>query len=269
MHGRIVSIENGFLSDISIKDVDFIKSLFDEPDIDFFYVRQPYHREAFAFTQFMVESQERGRGLNDIIYNEQRMPVGLISAELVPSDSERVRWNIGYAVLSKYRHKGYASGALNAYIYNLQEFSINTAYLDISVDNIASEKVAKKCGFELRDCAGFIDSEHPEVGLRRHWYKSIHLQDDRIPFFQRANIAYRNKDYRLAIRIYEEALNVPVTVGSQLTDAQIYSNMGMAYSSLGCYYKAFSYLQKAVHMGLINSSIQKELFWLKSNVGLE
>lgn len=62
---------------------------------------------------------------------------------------------------------------------------------DISVDNKASEKVAKKCGFELRDRAGFMDPEHPEVGLRRHWYKSIHLQDDRIPFFQRANVAYR------------------------------------------------------------------------------
>ena len=269
MHGRIVSIENGFLADISIKDVDFIKSLFDEPNIDFFYVRQPYHREAFAFTQFMVESQERGRGLNDIIYNEQQMPVGLISAELVPSDSERVRWNIGYAVLPKFRHQGYASGALNAYIYNLQEFSVNTAYLDISVDNKASEEVAKKCGFELRDRAGFMDPEHPEVGLRRHWYKSIHLQDDRIPFFQRANSAYRNKDYQSAIRIYEEALQVPVTVGSQLTDAQIYSNIGMAYSSLGNYFQAFTNLQKAVQLGLTNPSIQKELSWLRDNIGLE
>lgn len=269
MHGRIVSIENGFLQDISIKDVDFIKSLFDEPDIDFFYVRQPYHREAFVFTQFMVDSQERGRGLNDIIYNEQGEPVGLISAELVPSDSERVRWNIGYAVLPKYRHQGYASNALNAYIYNLQEFSINTAYLDISVDNKASEGVAKKCGFALRDHAGFMDPEHPEVGLRRHWYKSIHLQDDRIPYFQRANAAYRNKDYRSAIRIYEEALLVPVAVGSQLTDAQIFSNLGMAYSSLGDYYQAFIYLRKAVQLGLTNPSIQKELTWLKDNVGLE
>lgn len=93
MHGRIISIDKGFLRDISMHDVDFIKSLFDEPDIDFFYVRQPYHREAFAFTQFMFESQERGRGLNDIIYNEQLKSIGLISTELVPSDSERVRWN--------------------------------------------------------------------------------------------------------------------------------------------------------------------------------
>lgn len=269
MHGEIVSIDNGFLSDILINDVDFIRSLFNEPDIDFFYVRQPYHRDAFAFTQFMVESQERGRGLNDIIYNEQRKPIGLISAELVPSDSERIRWNIGYAVLPQFRHQGYASGALNAYVCKLRKFSINTAYLDISVDNKASEQVAKKCGFELRDRAGFLDPEHPEVGLRRHWYKSIHLQDDRIPYFQRANVAYRNKDYLLAILIYEEALQVPVTVGSQLTDAQIYSNMGMAFSSLGDYYKAFCYLQKAVQLGLINPSISEELSWLKNNVGLE
>ena len=257
------------MQDISMQDVDFIKSLFEEPDIDFFYVRQPYHRDALAFTRFMVESQKRGRGLNDIIYNDSAVPVGLISAELTPDDNERVRWNIGYAVLPTYRDKGYASRALIGYVNALMEFSVNTACLDISVDNKASESVAKKCGFELRDRCGFFDQEHPEVGLRRHWYKSVHLQDARIPYFQRANVAYSNKDYRLAIHIYEEALQIPVTEGSQLTDAQIFSNIGMAYSSLGEYIQAVYYLQKAVKLGLSNQSIQKELIWLKNNVGLE
>lgn len=65
-----------------------------------------------------------------------------------------------------------------------------------------------------------------------------------------------------------EALKIPQTEGSQLTDAQIYSNLGMAYSSIGEYQKAYSYLRKAISLGLINASIQKELAWLRNNAGI-
>ena len=269
MHGQIISLPNGFLRDITSEDVSFINQLFNEPDIDFYYVRQSYHRDASVFTSFLVTSIEHGRGLADIIINEQREPVGLITAEIVPDNSERIKWNVGYAVSRNYRRKGYASNSLVGYIRALSEYSINSVCLDISVDNGASEAVAKKCGFELRDRCGFFDQEHPEVGLRRYWYKSIHSQDARIPCFQRASIAYRNKDYQTAIRLYNEALEIPQTEGSQLTDAQIYSNLGMAHSSIGEYRQAYAYLQKAVGLGLLNASIQKELIWLRANAEVD
>lgn len=268
MHGQIISLPNGFLRDITLEDVSFINDLFNEPDVDFFYVRQSYHRTAFAFTSFLVSSLEHGRGLADIIIDDEREPIGLITAEIVLDNTERIRWNIGYAVNSRNRHKGYASSSLAEYMRALSDFSINTACLDISIDNEASEAVAKKCGFEIRDRCGFLDKEHPEVGLRRHWFKSIHAQDARIPCFQRASIAYRNKDYLTAIRLYMEALKIPQTEGSQLTDAQIYSNLGMAHSSIGEYQKAYSYLRKATSLGLMNASIQKELAWLRNNAGI-
>ena len=265
MHGQIISLPNGFLRDITLEDVSFINNLFNEPDVDFFYVRQSYHRTAIAFTSFLVSSLEGGRGLADIIIDEERQSVGLITAEIVPDNTESIRWNIGYAVCSKYRHKGYASNSLTEYMRALSDFSISTACLDISIDNKASEYVAKKCGFEIRDRCGFLDEEHPEIGLRRHWYKSVHNKDGRIPYFQRSGIAYRNKDYQTAIRFYMEALKISQTEGSQLTDAQIYANLGMAYSSIGEYQKAYLYLQKAVSFGLINASVQKELAWLRNN----
>ena len=268
MHGQIISLPNSSLRDITLEDVSFINGLFNEPDVDFFYVRQSYHRTAIAFTSFLVNSLEHGRGLADIIINNDREPVGLITAEIVPDNTERIRWNIGYAVSRRNRHKGYASTSLAGYMRALSEFSINTACLDISIDNKASEAVAKKCGFEIRDRCGFLDQKHPEVGLRRHWFKSIHAQDARISCFQRAGIAYRNKDYQTSIKLYMEALKIPQTEGSQLTDAQIYSNLGMAYSSIGEYQKAYSYLRKAISLGLINASIQKELAWLRNNAGI-
>ena len=269
MHGQIISLPNGYLRDVTFEDVSFINQLFNEPDIDFYYVRQSYHRDASVFTSFLVTSIEHGRGLADIIINEQREPVGLITAEIVPDSMERIMWNIGYAVSQNYRRKDYASNSVTEYIHALKVFSIDSACLDISVDNKASEAVAKKCGFELRDRCGFLDQEHPEVGLRRHWYKSIHSKDARIPCFQRASIAYRNKDYQTAIRLYREALEIPQTEGSQLTDAQIYSNLGMAHSSIGDYRQAYAYLQKAVSLGLLNASIQKELAWLRANAEVD
>ena len=117
MHGQIISLPNGFLRDITSEDVLFINQLFDEPDIDFYYVRQSYHRNASVFTSFLVSSIEHGRGLADIIVNEQRVPVGLITAEIVPDSMERIMWNIGYAVSQNYRRKDYASNSLTEYIH--------------------------------------------------------------------------------------------------------------------------------------------------------
>ena len=73
----------------------------------------------------------------------------------------------------------------------------------------------------MRDRCRFFDQEYPEAGLRRYWYISIHSQDVRISCFQRASIVYRNNDYQTAIRLYKEALEIPQTEGSLLTDAQI------------------------------------------------
>lgn len=269
MHGQIISLPKGFLRDVTSDDVLFINRLFNEPDVDFYYVRQQYHREVTAFTSFMVDSIEQGHGLYDLICNEKGEPVGLISCELTPNSTEKVIWNIGYAVISAARHMGYASNALNGCICALKDFSVKTAYLDISVGNNASESVARKCGFALWDRCGFYDQEHPEIGLRRHWYKSLHPQDERVPYFQKANIAYRNKDYVSAIHIYKHALEHPYANGSKLTDAQIYSNIGMVCSSMGEYVAALHYLKKAVALGLTNSSIQKELEWLKDYIGLK
>lgn len=93
---------------------------------------------------FLVTSIEHGRGFADIIINEQMEPVGLITAEIVPDSSERIKWNVDYAVSRIYRHKGFALNSLIDYIRALREYSINSVYLDISVDNGTSEAVVKK-----------------------------------------------------------------------------------------------------------------------------
>lgn len=61
--------------------------------------------------------------------------------------------------------------------------------------------------------------------------------------------------------LFVQALQYPYENGSPWTDAQIYSNMGMSCGD--DYVKAYTYLQKAVSLGLTNPSIIKEINWIE------
>ena len=87
-------------------------------------------------------------------------------------------------------------------------------------------------------------------------------------YFNQAVHFYRQKAYVESINAFRHALNEPYQPGTPYTDAQIYSNMGMALSSVHLYREAFDALKKAQSLGLNNPSIEKELLWLRNNKGL-
>ena len=66
----------------------------------------------------------------------------------------------------------------------------------------------------------------------------------------------------------KKALNEPYIPNTPFTDAQIYSNMGMALSSVRRYREAFQSLKKRAKFRFKYPSIEKELRWLRDNVGL-
>ena len=82
------------------------------------------------------------------------------------------------------------------------------------------------------------------------------------------NYHYRQRGYEEAIALFEQALEAPYIPGSPYTDTQIYSNMGMALSSLRRYEEAFHALKRAQRLVLNNPSIEKELKWLRDHAGL-
>ena len=139
--------------------------------------------------------------------------------------------------------------------------------LDISEENTESEGVARKCGFvKPENQTGYIDFNHMELGLRYHWFKQP--QGQRTMYFGQAVQCYHQKDYLGAITAFQQALREPYQPGTPYTDAQIYSNLGMALSSVGHYPDAFKALKKAQSLGLNNASIDRELRWLRDNKGL-
>lgn len=255
---------------LTANNVWFVEELFRYNDVKKYYVLRSDHAANIRlFCQYVVNANLQKQALNFIVFDNLGNEVGFISAELMMNTNTNMpMWNVGYAIHSSHRLKGYASSAVSALSdFLLQNFSFQQIMLDISEDNIASQKVAKKCGFtKPNDHVGYFDMEHPEVGMRMRWFKQ--LAGGRTTYFNQAAHYYRQKAYAEAVSAFKQALNEPYMPGTPYTDAQIYSNMGMALSSMRLYKDAFYTLKKAQSLGLNNPSIEKELNWLKNNIGL-
>lgn len=277
---------------INQTNVWFIEELFRYEDIKKYYVLRADHAANIkSFCQYLVNANTQKASLNFLIYNNYGEEVGLITAESIMSNGNNMQffapsfgisttdpimnsgingpmWNVGYAVHPTHRQKGYASSAVKGLSdFLLQNFAIQYVMLDICSDNVGSEMVAKKCGFvKPNNRMGYIDPEHIELGLRFRWFKQ--LAGGRTSYFNQAVVYHRRKLYGEAVDAYKKALDEPYTPGTPFTDAQIYSNMGMSLSSMRRYQEAFRCLMKAQSLGLNNPSIEKELLWLRNNVGL-
>ncbi len=247
-----------------------VEELFRHDDVKKYYVLRDDHAANIkSFCQYIVAANIQQTAMNFIILDKAGHEVGLISAEPVMNrDTGMPMWNVGYAILPSERRKGYASAAVKGLSdYLLQNFAFPQVMLDICEENHESEGVARKCGFiKPDDRQGYIDPRHMELGIRFRWFKQ--LAGQRTIYFNQAVHYYRQKNYIDAINAFRKALNEPYQAGTPYTDAQIYSNMGMALSSVGMYRDAFNALKKAQSLGLNNPSIEKELLWLRNNRGI-
>ena len=265
MQDRIF-FEGGALRKIAFSDIRFINELFVDGEVRQYYLLSPeFANDLESFVRYLLES---GRCVGCVIEDELRHSVGLITAE-VDMDSRigNVVWNVGYAILPRFRRMGYATKALASLVNYLQNaYSIGGISLDICEGNTKSEYVARRCGFVKSIDTAYVDGEQKGASLRYKWFKSF--ENKRIVYFNQAANAYRMKDYARALDFFQLALKENYQVGTPHTDAQILSNMGMACSSLGRYREAFEYLRKAQGLGLTNPSIEKELAWLRTHKGL-
>ena len=259
----------------SFADRSFIKHLFMYADVKSFYtLRDDHAADLDSFVDYLVEANRRTRGLHHIIETKDGDPAGFITAEPYRTHDGEAAWNIGFAVHPMHRNKGYARDAVNGLAFILSNFSIERMDLDIPTDDKPAEAVAKACGCEqlhspTGGIMGFLDEDHPELGMRTCWVRKVTPGGKRDEFGNEAIRSQREKDYRSAITYYKEALKHPYQPGSPFTDEQILSNMAMAYSSVKRYAKAYSLLTKAWDMGCRNQSVSKELDWLRANAESE
>ena len=252
---------------------DLISRLFQLDDVKrYFTLSDDLANDMNRFVQYLSNANVQRSGLNFIIEDTRLSPVGIITAEPYQDNmTGELSWNIGFAVLEAHRNRGYAKGALMGLQDHFAHCSrIETMMLDISSDDKAAESVAKACGYKQKrspygGLVGYYDEKHPELGMRTQWEKKIRGTDTRGEAIQKATDAYLRKDYQEAIKWYYAAVEEPYQEGSLATDAIIYSNLGMAYSSIREYKKAYLYLTKAWNLGCQNASVSKELQWLRNH----
>lgn len=253
-----------------LSNIWVVEELFRHPDVKKFYVLLDDHAANIrSFCQYIIAANIQQAAMNFIIYGNSGHEVGLISAEpMMNRNTNLPMWNVGYAVLPEYRRNGYASAAVKGLSdYLLQNYSFPQVMLDICTENHESEGVARKYGFvKPNDGQRYIDPDHMEWGFRFRWFKQFAGQ--LTMYFNQAVHFYRHKNYQMAIASFKQALNEPYQPGTPYTDAQIYSNMGMALSSVHLYREAFNALKKAQSLGLNNPNIEKELLWLRNNQGI-
>ena len=254
-------------------DYSFIASLFDVDDIVREYtLRDDHAANLYSFVSYMADGNSKSSGIYCIIEDNENQSVGFITAEPYRDNlSGDLSWNVGFAVLPKYRNHDHARNAVQALLNFVSDYTIKMMVLDIGVNNSAARSVAEACGFEQRKSptgglVGYYDQQHPELGMRTQWIKDVHGADPRADAFRKAVEAYRSKNYQEAIRLYYEAVEEPYKAGSPFTDAQIFSNLGMAFSCIRDYKKAYKYLTMAWNKGCQNPAVSKELQWLRNNV---
>ena len=132
---------------LTANNVWFVEELFRYNDVKKYYVLRSDHAANIRlFCQYVVNANLQKQALNFIVFDNLGNEVGFISAEpMMNTNTNMPMWNVGYAIHPSYRLKGYASSAVSELSdFLLQNFSFQQIMLDISEDNISSQKVAKK-----------------------------------------------------------------------------------------------------------------------------
>lgn len=249
------------LRPVAYNDIDFLKRIYSEPDVSH-YVRndEPLPTDWESVILSSIDAMTKGLSALYIIEDDFPVQIGIVTANTLPHQNLGVVWNVGYAISSQYRCQGYATLALNVITEYLKQNSnpiVKAVCLDINDENIASVRVAKN--------NNYISLYDPFLENHTVWYNRI---ENRKSLFDRACMVYRMKDREQAIALYIQALEYPYVFGTDCSDAQIYSNIGMAHSCLGRYQIAYDYLMKAANLGLYNESMDREFRWLRDNAGI-
>ena len=243
-------------------DCELFRQLFRDPDVKRYYVlRDDHSRDIGAFHQYLLDMYQRRGGFTYIITARDGAKAGFISVEF-DREGDSIVGNTSYAILKEYRNTGLATAALTMIGVFLTNSQIDTLVLDINLENEASMAVAR-AAYYVTDRIGYLDPEHPDAGPRKKW--RFNLNSQRLILFREAQQRYVQKDYDKSIELYEKALEEVYLEGTPFTDAQIYMNLGMAYSANEEYRKAYDSPTKAESLGLHHHGITKELQWLTAH----
>lgn len=81
--------------------------------------------------------------------------------------------NINFAILPKYRNKGYATDAVRSLAKAYQSSPIKMFIMDIAESNKASIKIATKLDFLKDSRIPLFDVKHSDIGTHYKWFNAV------------------------------------------------------------------------------------------------
>lgn len=258
---------NIYLKLISITDAVFINELFQCQDVKrYFIIGENYQNNLNLFVEHLILKFASQQGFDFIIYDLLDNQVGLITCDFKRNDGNLIG-NVSYAIHLNYRNKGYAKEALRFICDITCQSQLYALKLDIQIDNTASSCIAEKLDFIVNKQIALLDPNIPDTGLRFAWYRECNKDLPlRLKFANNAINCYKEKNYFKAIDLFKEALRHDNPINSKQTDAQVYSNLGMALSATKQYKEAYNCLMNSFNLGLRNDLLLKEIRWIENNV---
>lgn len=176
--------DNLTLKKVSEGDRQFINDMFDDPQVRKYYIVPKEAQQDFRrLIAYWTNDMQQGAGYAWIIYVKSTgpfssdKPAGFIAFEFRGSLQTA---RISYALQPDFRKKGIATSAITHLIDTLESMGVTTIEADIDKDNIASEKIIDKLGFQTNKRQALVDPEmmrDGEIRFRYLWKKDLSLQD--------------------------------------------------------------------------------------------
>ena len=246
-------------------DIDFVKELCSDDEFNKYLTLGKYGENIDSFFDTILVLFGKGMSFPYVIETMDSLSLGMITCQIEQEDG-KITGNITYSILPEYRNFGLATEALMNLRNETKNAGVEVLNLTISTSNMASRRVAEKCGFLCKDPRlQLADESGKTMMLTWKYIFSEHISKREI-MVKKGLEALKKEECEKAIRLYENALKFKCPRRCPYNDGVTYAYIAEAYSYNRKYGKACEAYKKAKSLGNDNPKIDKEIKWLESNM---
>lgn len=178
---KVIEQDSILLRPIARTDKNFILDLFKDVEVKKYYrVHKEAEQDHRKLVEYWLNDTEKGMGVCWIIINKvaetpfYNREVGFIAFDFRGS-ARNVR--ISYAILPECRRRGIGTKSIKLVIETLKKEGVETIEADIDRDNLNSERMIEKLGFNTNRTEALIDPDEikfdGKIRTRHLWKKHI------------------------------------------------------------------------------------------------
>lgn len=246
-------------------DREFVQELCSDEEFNKYFTLGKYGDNIDSFFDTTLDLFGKGMAFPYVIETMDSMPIGMITCQ-IELESGKATGYITYSILPEYRNYGLATEALMNLRNETKNAGVEVLNLIISTSNMASRRVADKCGFKCKDPQlQLADEAGLTMMLTWKYIFSEHISKREV-MVKKGLEAFKKEECEKAIRLYENALKFKCPRRCPYNDGVTYAYIAEVYSYIRKYGKACEAYRKAKSLGNDNPQIDKEIKWLESNM---